>query len=208
MAAPSTTTPGPVSDWDIALGADDLVIVAGIPGAGKSTVLHNLDNHASAVILDSEHVAHRLAALLPSWLPYRWYRPLVHLAHRWRIWLVALRACGPVVAHIPATRRRTRVLLLCIGVCARRTRRMLWLDVDPADAWRGQVERGRVSSPRSFARHVRDARTVRCALAAGRGLPGWHSARLLPRPECGTRLVLRPADAPRAQHATSSAGPG
>lgn len=190
MAALGTDAPSGVTR--LVLAPDDLVVVAGIPGAGKSTLLHEADNRADAVIVDSEQVGDRLAELAPGWVPYRWYRPLVHLVHRWRIFVAALRSSAPVVAHLPATRWRTRLLLVVIGMLARRTRRLLWISVDPDVAYRGQVERGRVSPPRSFARHVRDARSVERTLRDSGGLPGWHAARLLRRPRRGTRFVLLP----------------
>lgn len=176
------------------LDPHDFVVVAGIPGAGKSTLLDHADNRAQAVILDSDQMRHRMAELMPGWLAYRWYRPLVHLAHRLRIALCAVRAPGPVVAHEPATRATTRALLIVIGVLARRTRRFLWISADPEDARRGQVERGRVIRRRSFARHVLRAHSVESALVARRHLRGWHSVRLLRRPKRGSPLVLLPSD--------------
>ncbi|MPY77052.1 MAG: AAA family ATPase [Actinophytocola sp.] len=176
----------------LVLATNDLVVVAGIPGAGKSTVLHEADNRAGAAVIDSEHVARRLSEVVPAWLSYRWYRPVVHLVHRWRILRAAMSFAGPVIAHLPATCWRTRALLILIGMLSRRTRRLVWISVDPDDAYRAQVGRGRVSRPRSFARHVRHARAIEDVLRDTGRLRGWHSAQVLRRPPRGTRLVLAP----------------
>lgn len=156
-------------------------------------MLRHADNRAHAAIADSEQVRNGALGLIPDWLPYRCYRPIVHLIHRLRIGLVALRYTGPVVVHEPATRASTR-LLLVIGMLARRTRRLVWISADPDDARRGQLERGRLVAARSFARHVRRARSVEYSLQADRGLRGWHSTLLVGRPAREARVALLPGD--------------
>ncbi|MPY96725.1 MAG: Zeta toxin [Actinophytocola sp.] len=174
----------------LVLAANDLVVVAGIPGAGKSTLLHEADNRAHAVVVDSEHVACRLSTVVPERLSYRWYRPLVHVVHRYRILRMALRYSGPVFALLPATCASTRLLLVVIGMLSRRTRRLLWISVDVDAAYGAQVARGRVNPPRSFARHVRRARAIEDTLRDGSRLRGWRSVKVLRRPPRGRRLVL------------------
>ncbi len=60
----------------IELGRQDLLVVAGLPGAGKTTMLR----HAAGAlpVLDSDEVRERLTAVLPKSTPYRCYRPFVH----------------------------------------------------------------------------------------------------------------------------------
>lgn len=181
------------------LAENDFVVVAGIPGAGKTTMLRRADNRARAAIVDSDQVRNGAQGLVPDWLPYRWYRPIVHLVHRLRIVLVALRFHGPVVVHEPATRASTRLLLIVIGMLARRTRRLIWISAEPDDARRGQIERGRLVAARSFARHVCRAQSVEHTLKADRGLRGWRSTRLVSRPAREARVVLLPGEvSPRA----------
>ncbi len=177
----------------LVLATNDLVVVAGIPGAGKSTLLREADNRVHAVVIDSEHVVCGLSRMVPAWMSYDWYRPLVHVVHRWRILRAALRCPGPVLAHVPATCARTRMLLVVIGMLSRRTRRLVWLSVDADDAFRAQVERGRMSPRCSFARHVRHAREIERVLQDGGRLRGWHSVQMLRRPPRGRRLVLAAA---------------
>ncbi|GAA5109369.1 AAA family ATPase [Haloechinothrix salitolerans] len=183
----------PANALHVVLARNDLLVVAGIPGAGKSTLLREADNRVHAVVIDSETVACRLSRVVPAWLSYRLYRPVVHCVHRWRILRAALRFPGPVIAHVPATCARTRMLLVLFGVLARRTRRLLWISVDADDAYCAQLARGRVSSSRSFARHVHHAREIERVLQARGQLRGWHSVHLLRRPPRGTRLVLAAA---------------
>ncbi len=177
----------------LVLAANDLVVVAGIPGAGKSTLLREADNRAHAVVVDSEHVACRLSTMVPVELSYRWYRPLVHVVHRYRILRMALGYSGPVLALLPATCACTRLLLILIGMLSRRTRRLLWISVDVEEAYGAQLARGRVSPPRSFARHVRRARAVEDRVRDSGRLRGWHSVQVLRRPPRGRRLVLAAA---------------
>lgn len=172
------------------LSDHDLVVVAGMPGAGKTTLLSRADNRADAVVLDSDQVRQRLVSLLPGWLPYRCYRPLVHLTHRARIAFWAVVAKGPVVAHEPATRASTRLLLVVIGALARRSRHLLWIRVRPEDARKGQFDRGRMIRPGSFERHVRRAGSVEATLRFDGRLRGWHSVRVLDRPDRRARCVL------------------
>ncbi|WP_146060405.1 ATP-binding protein, partial [Amycolatopsis sp. CA-128772] len=115
-----------MSESDVlVLGPRDLLVVAGLPGAGKTTMLR----HAAAglPVLDSDQVRERLRAVLPS-VPYRLYRPVVHAWHRVRVVAWAMGVAGPVVVHEPATRGSTRVLLAFVGVVSGRSVRLLFLD--------------------------------------------------------------------------------
>lgn len=172
------------------LGPGDLLVVAGLPGAGKTTMLR----HAAGdlPVLDSDQVRARLGALLPAGTPYRCYRPLVHAWHRLRIVARAARCPGPLVVHEPSTRASTRALLAVVGRLTGRPVRLLFLDVTAEQALAGQRSRGRLVRPRSFARHVRRTRRWRAELLAGRVPPGWASVRVLTRAEAGrTRLAVR-----------------
>jgi predicted kinase len=165
------------------LGRRDLLVVAGIPGAGKTTLLSRAATGAMPV-LDSDQVRGRLRARLPSWLPYRCYRPLVHLWHRARVVRFTL-ADGPLVVHEPSTRATTRGLLALLGLLSRRPVRLLWLDVTPEEARAGQVARGRVIRRHSFTRHVRRAEKLRGELRDGWVPAGWRSARMVTREVSG-----------------------
>jgi predicted kinase len=170
----------------IELGRRDLLVVAGLPGAGKSTMLaHAADG---LTVLDSDQVRARLAALLPAGLPYRFYRPIVHVWHRMRVIRAAL-GRGPVVVHDPSTRATTRAWLLSVGLATRRPVRMLWLDVTAEQAIHGQRSRGRMLHPRTFRRHVRRAARMRQALLDDRIPTGWHSAQVITRSAAGATAL-------------------
>ncbi|MGY6655759.1 AAA family ATPase [Amycolatopsis sp. TRM77291] len=166
------------------LGRRDLLVVAGIPGAGKTTLLSRAATGALPV-LDSDQVRARLRERLPPALPYRFYRPVVHLWHRARVVRFALADGGPVIVHEPSTRATTRGLLALLGRVSRRPVRLLWLDVTPEDARAGQVARGRVIRRHSFARHVKRAEKVRRALRDGWVPSGWRGARMVTREATG-----------------------
>ncbi|MEV7551363.1 AAA family ATPase [Amycolatopsis sp. NPDC089917] len=166
------------------LGRRDLLVVAGIPGAGKTTLLSRAATGAIPV-LDSDQVRARLRTRLPAALPYRCYRPVVHLWHRARVVRSALTDRGPLIVHEPSTRATTRGSLALLGLLSRRPVRLLWLDVTPEEARAGQVARGRVIRRHSFARHVKRAGKVRRDLRAGWVPAGWRGARMVTREATG-----------------------
>ncbi|MFN2497349.1 MAG: AAA family ATPase [Pseudonocardiaceae bacterium] len=165
----------------IKVGPRDLVLFAGLPGAGKSTLLASLRDTAGLTVRDSDQVRESLRAVLPSWLPYPVYRPLVHLMHQLRVLVAVLRAPGPVLVHDPATRACTRHALAALAWLSGRSAVFVWLDVSARRALDGQLARGRMISPRSFARHVARAEVLRRALLGGVVLRGWRHAVVLDR---------------------------
>ncbi|WP_433869762.1 AAA family ATPase [Saccharopolyspora sp. CA-218241] len=171
-----------------------LVVLAGLPGAGKSTALRKLGGDVSrVVVLDSEQVRAVLRVRLPDSLEYRYYRPLVHLLHRARILWYCVAARDPVLAHEPATRASTRLMLLLFAALSGRRAVLLWLHADAGEALAGQRARGRLIRSRSFRRHIARAGRMHVRLVGGAVPAGWSAVAVLTRRQVsdGLRLEVR-----------------
>ena len=140
-------------------------------------------------MLDSETYRAALQRALPG-VPYRGYRPLVHLWHRLAVLFAALSSTPTVVVHLPATDERTRVWVARLARLTGRSAHLLWLHVDPADARRGQLARGRVVPEPSFAAHAEQAARTSAALLAGPAPTGWAGVTVLDRDRARAGLCL------------------
>ncbi|OEJ24913.1 ATP-binding protein [Streptomyces agglomeratus] len=172
----------------LAFAAGDTVVVSGLPGSGKSTLIRRTAS-AAAHRIDSQDVRERWEARMPRAVPYALYRPLVRVAHYAGL-RRALRSGEGVVVHDCGTQTWVRRWL------ARDARRrgvalhLVLLDVTADVARAGQQERGRGVSGYAFARHRRAvARLVRDA-EAGRLPVGCASAVLLDRDAAGALTVI------------------
>lgn len=176
-----------------------IVLVAGIPGAGKTTLLHRLfaitgrETHPvrtgeGVVVLDSEQSRNWWRRWV-WWLPYRLWRPVVHLTHYLRV-RAALHTDAALVVHDCGTRRWIRRLLL------RRARRggtalhLVLLDTPPAVALAGQHRRGRPVTARAFATHCRRWRQLTATDSTGL-LAGAVSAVRLDRASANRLRAIR-----------------
>lgn len=164
--APDASTPGsPPGHARPALTCGPLVVVAGIPGAGKSTALEKLVEDLQAggtfshpigldpVILDSASVRRWLCSRLTR-VPYPLLRPVVHTTHGARILALALTEPRPLLVHETATRQLSRLALRALARCGRRPAHLVWIDVPAEVALRGQIDRRRLIRPHNFARHL------------------------------------------------------
>jgi hypothetical protein len=133
--------------------ARSLLVVAGVPGAGKTTLLKRLFPRPGVRLLDSEQARVELSPWLGA-IPYRYWRPVVHVAHFVRLHR-ALRGSESIVVHESGTRDWATRLIIGAARRARRRTHLLLLDVDPRDALAGQEARRRTVRRSSFATHVR-----------------------------------------------------
>jgi predicted kinase len=156
-----------------------LLVVAGVPGAGKTTWLSRAQAPGS-LVLDPETVRARLQAPLGR-VPYRLWRPLVHAGHALRV-LAALPGPSGLIVHDTGTRRWRRRLLTGLARRWGRGAHLLLLDVTAEDALEGQRRRRRALGRTAFAAHWRSSRRLRDALPAAAAAEGWASVRLLDRP--------------------------
>ncbi|MGQ0576110.1 MAG: AAA family ATPase [Pseudonocardia sp.] len=177
-----------------------LVLVAGMPGAGKSTLLARLVVDGDVAVVDSESQRAALARAFPAGLPYARYRPLVHLLHRLSIARVAIAGPPVVAVHLPATGAFLRGAVAVLAALTGRAAHLVWLDVEPAVALRGQAGRGRVVPSACFAAHARRAARAGAALRAGHLPWGYARVTLLDRSRAAVdpgalARLLRPAPA-------------
>lgn len=146
--------------------AYDLMLVGGVPGAGKTTAIAQAtDDLAHVRAVDPEHVTWWLRHRLPVTTPYRSYRWLVHLVHTLRALVLLLDGPRPgrrLVVHDPGTRAGRRRLFLRLAHLAGWRTVLLYVDVDRSVAQEGQRRRGRVV--RSFDEHWTSWQSLRPAL--------------------------------------------
>ncbi|MFJ2060915.1 AAA family ATPase [Streptomyces sp. NPDC087908] len=170
----------------------DLVVVSGLPGSGKSTLMRRA---ADGTGIDSQDTRERWEARMPRLLPYAVYRPLVRIAHYAGL-RRALRSGAGVVVHDCGTQSWVRGWLVREARRRGRALHLVLLDVDPDTAREGQRARGRGVSAYAFARHRRAVARLVAAAEAGRLPHGCASATLLDRDAADLLRTIgfRPAD--------------
>ncbi|WP_435799391.1 AAA family ATPase [Streptomyces antibioticus] len=158
-------------------GRHDLVVVTGLPGSGKSTLMRRA---VTGTRIDSQDTRDRWDARAPRFLPYALYRPLVRLAH-FAALRRALRTGEGVVVHDCGTQAWVRDWLAREARRRGATLHLLLLDVTPDAARAGQRERGRGVSRYAFLRHRTAAARLLRSVERGRLPAGVGAAVLLDR---------------------------
>ncbi|MFI6474471.1 AAA family ATPase [Streptomyces sp. NPDC050516] len=161
---------------ELLFDAGDVVVVSGLPGSGKTTLMRRAVTDRR---IDSQDTRLAWQRRLPG-IPYALYRPLTRTAHFARTWW-ALRSGDSLVVHDCGTQAWVRHWL---GRGARRrgrALRLVVLDVPAGTALEGQAIRGRWVSKYAFARHRGAARRLIAQVEAGRLPTGCVSAVLLDR---------------------------
>ncbi|MFF5259446.1 ATP-binding protein [Actinomadura viridis] len=172
--------------------------MAGLPGAGKSTLLERLyglrGDEAGPVpvpgglVIDSRQARNRWAGPLRA-VPARVLVPLVNLTHVWWIAREVVRGRS-VVAHTRGTwPHLLRVLAWLAGRNGARVHLIL-IDVAPRTARAGQLARGRVVAPMTFARHCRRWRPLMERARAG-AVPPAATVTVLTRAEADALRSIR-----------------
>lgn len=162
---------------ELSFGPADLVVVTGLPGSGKSTLMRRA---VPGIRIDSQDTRDRFDTRLAGVLPYGVYRPLVRLAHYAGL-RRALRTGEGVVVHDCGTQMWVRQWLAREARRRGGTLHLLLLDVSPGQARDGQRSRGRGVSRYAFARHRGAMGRLLRAVEKGRLPEGCGSAVLIDR---------------------------
>lgn len=170
------------SPHGLRFGPRDLVVVTGLPGSGKSTLMRRAVT-GDGVRVDSQDTRDRWDARMSrisGVLPYAVYRPLVRIAHYAGLHR-ALRSASGAVVHDCGTQTWVRGWLARAAGRRGGALHLVFLDVSPDTALGGQRERGRGVSRYAFLRHRRAAARLLRSVERGDLPRGVDSAVLLDR---------------------------
>jgi hypothetical protein len=157
--------------------AGDILVVSGLPGGGKSTLMRR---GRGAALIDSQDVRLRWERRMPGRLPYPVYRPLVRIAHYAGLWR-AVRSGASLIVHDCGTLPFVRDWLARQARRRGRGMHLLLLDVPERAAREGQRTRGRGVSAYAMARHRTSSGRLLASVESGGPPDGWVSAVLLDR---------------------------
>ncbi len=178
---PARDLRGTATPMPLRFPAGDRVVVSGLPGSGKSTLIdHTVAVGERVRRIDSQDTRERWERRMPALLPYGLYRPLVRLAHFARL-RRALASGAGVVVHDCGTQAWVRRWLAADALRRGRHVHLVLLDVPPGEALAGQQIRGRTVSVYAFLRHRRAVRRLLTDAQAGRLPAGCASVVLLDR---------------------------
>ena len=175
-----------------------LVLLGGIPGAGKTTSLDRLRSGSPDIrTIDPERLRERIGARLGGAVPYRAYRGVVHGLNAVHVLAVLLRGPTPtdrpLVLHDPATRPVRRWVTGRVARWRGWDPVLLFLDVAREDAVAGQQRRGRVVRAAPFEAHWRRWRRQRPRLLelsrSGRPAGPWSRVHVVDREHAAEALA-------------------
>jgi len=148
----------------LTFASDALVVVAGIPGAGKTTLIRRAVDRGAVRVVDTDDRTRR--------------GPLLYPGHYARI-AAAIVAHKPVVIHSRGTLPLTRRTIALLARLRGRPAHLILLHADRASAEAGQRRRGRTVSQDEMDRQV--ARWHELMAAGGPQDEGWTSVQVLER---------------------------
>jgi len=164
---------------ELSFPADAVVVVTGVPGAGKTTLIRRAVDRDAARVVDTDD--RREAG----------GRRLLYLDHYARI-VAAVVGRRPVVIHSRGTHPAARRAIAALAALRGRPAHLVMLDAARSEAEAGQRERGRTVEPAEMDRQLARWRRL---MARGPGGEGWASVVALDRSQaaCVGAFVFRSA---------------
>lgn len=176
-----------------------VLVVAGISGAGKTTLIRRVIDREQVTIVDNEDrrdKARRHGYETSMWLPLTHYRRIA----------AALSSTGPVVIHTRGTYRALRYLIAFMVRISGRPVYLLLLDCSLEAAQVGQCARGRTVRPRKMQLQMRSwGQLVARARRGKLKREGWYHYWVMTREESSSIKSIRFVGAPVTLDKRSSA---
>ena len=171
---------------DLTFSSDAVVVVAGVPGAGKTTLIRRAVDREAVRVVDTDDRARR--------------GPLLYPGHYARI-VAAVLGRRPVVVHSRGTHPAARRTIALLARLRGRPAHLVMLDAARHEAESGQRARGRTVAAREMDRQVARWRRL---MARRPGGEGWASVVVLDRAQAArtTAFVFRAAVEPLPATAT------
>jgi AAA domain len=124
---------------ELSFPSDAVVVVAGVPGAGKTTLIRRAVDREATLVVDTDDRDRR--------------GPLLYLGHYARI-AVAIAGRRPVVIHSRGTHPAARRAIAALAALRGRSAHLVLLDAARDEAEAGQRRRGRTVPPDEMDRQV------------------------------------------------------
>jgi predicted kinase len=176
---------------DLDIEPDAVVVVAGVPGAGKTTLIDRAVDRTRAVVLDTDDRRREGRAS-------RWKTVRVAGHYRRILTAVLLRRSIPVVVHSRGTTAFARRLVAALARLRNRPAHLVLLVAAADEAADGQLRRGRTIPPGEMDAHIERF----AGLVAGHGAvarrEGWASVTVLDREGAAEVRRIGPPAARRA----------